>query len=213
MNLPNQVSAGTMTYQAAVRKRRMFKMGKRVAMGLIFFDAWVSYTVIRELSGSSTFAIAMAAGIGVSQWIVSEALFGARFSNFFTLDANMDGSVSLDERFKFGVKIVAFIALYFIDIITNISSIDGFNFGRLIWAVPGVPKTQQSAYIFSLLCAVLLTFLDELIMVVIDGSEDAVEAQMPNLLVKHAYRTGDMIKAERTASDVIRSAQQTKTKI
>lgn len=191
----------------------MLKMGKRVAMGLIFFDAWVSYVVIRELSDSSTFAIAMAAGIGTSQWIVSEALFGSRFSNFFSLDANMDGSVSWDERFKFCIKIVSFVVLYFIDIVTNISSIDSFNFGRLIWALPGVPDTQQSAYIFSLMCAVLLTFLDELLMVVIDGSEAAVEAQMPNLTVQHAARTADMIKAENLASRLITEAQQHQTKI
>lgn len=211
MNMLNQ--NGAMTYQGAVRKRRMFKMGRQVCMGLIFFDAWVSYVVIRELSDSSTFAIAMSAGIGVSQWIVSEAMFGARFSNFFTLDANMDGTVSWDERFKFAIKIVAFAVLYFIDIVTNISSIDSFNFGRLIWAMPGVPETEQSAYFFSLACALLLTFLDELLMIVIDGSESAVEAQMPNLTVQHAHRTADMIQAERIASDVISRAQSTQPRI
>jgi hypothetical protein len=206
-------TAGSMTYQSAVRKRRMFKMGKRICMGLIFFDAWVSYVVIRELSGDSMFAIAMAAGIGVSQWIVSEAIFGARFSNFFALDANMDGSVSIDEYFRFGAKIITFVVLYFIDIITNISSIDSFNFGRLIWVFPGVPDTEQSAYIFSLLCAVLLTFLDELLMVVIDGSEEAVESQMPNLTVQQAARVGDQIKADRIAGKIIDRANQDKTKI
>jgi hypothetical protein len=206
-------NGNSMTYEGAIRKRRMFKMGKRVAMGLIFFDAWVSYVVIRELSGSSTFAIALAAGIGTSQWIVSEALFGARFSNFFTLDSNMDGSVSLDERFKFAIKLVAFVVLYFIDIVTNLSSIDSFNFGRLIWAMPGVPDTDTSAYIFSLLCAVLLTFLDELLMVVIDGSEAAVQKQMPYLTVEHGAHTADMIKAEATAAELIRRASEKKTKI
>jgi len=184
----------------------MFKWGRKIALGLIFFDAWVSYAAIRELSGSSGFAIAMAAAIAVSQWIISEALFGTRFTHFFVLDRNFDQTVTLDEWIKWTARITTVFSLTVIDVITNVSSIDAYNFGRLIWVVPGIPNTEQTAHAFSFFCAILLAFLDELIMVVIDGLEEIVDVEMPALTVQYAQRKANLIRAEQQASSILSNA-------
>ena len=197
----------TKSLGSAKRQLRNHRLSYMAAIVIIALDCWFSFQVLSGAGGSTQMALGLTLLIAATQWQVNAAIFNRRIVNLLTPDKNRDGHISVSEWCRWGFVIVIIVAVYVINVGTNMIGVDGAGLGSLAFAIPGVPEWAWIANLTTFFLSSLLCFGDELINVIADDNIAALKRSIPDLQHQQAVLDARVRSAQAFREELMNQAE------
>ena len=126
----------TKSLESAKRQLRLHKVSYLASIAILLLDSWFSFNVLNGAGDSPQMAIGLTLLIAATQWQVNTAIFNRRIGSFLSPDKNRDGYISKSEWARWGFMVVIVVAVYALNVGTNMIGVDGRGLGSLVFAVP-----------------------------------------------------------------------------
>lgn len=198
----------TKSLESAKRQLKMHKLTYVCSLAIIALDSWFSFDVLNGAGGSVQMATGLTLLIFATQWQVNTAIFNRRIAGFLTPDKNRDGTITVSEWCRWGFMITIVLAVYALNVGTNMIGVDGQGLGGLVYSVPGVPEWGWLAPLTAFFFATLLCFGDELINVLADDNVASLKRRIPDLQNQQAVLDGRVREAEAFREQLLANAEE-----
>lgn len=198
----------TKNLESAKRQLRMHKLSYAAALGIMALDSWFSYEVIFRFSDSQQMALGLMLLIFAVQWQVNNSIFNRRIGAFLSPDRNGDGDITAGEWVRWGFIVTIVVAVYCLNVGTNMIGVDTIGLGSMVFAVPGVPEWAWLASLCAFFFATLLCFGDELIGVLTDDNKAALKRKIPDLENQQAVLDARLKEARAFRQQLMERAEE-----
>ena len=202
----------TKSLESAKRQLRLHKVSYLASIAILLLDSWFSFNVLNGAGDSPQMAIGLTLLIAATQWQVNTAIFNRRIGSFLSPDKNRDGYISKSEWARWGFMVVIVVAVYALNVGTNMIGVDGRGLGSLVFAVPGVPQWDWLAAVTAFFFATLLCFGDELINVLADDNKASLKRRIPDLQSQQAVLDARVREAQAFRAQLLESAEEQGTR-
>ena len=202
----------TKSLESARRQLRIHRVCYLASIAILLLDSWFSYEVLNSAGDSPQMAIGLTLLIAATQWQVNTAIFNRRIASFLSPDKNKDGTISVSEWARWGFMIVIVLAVYALNVGTNMIGVDGLGLGSLVFAVPGVPEWSWLAALTAFFFATLLCFGDELINVLADDNKASLKRRIPDLQSQQAVLDARVTEALAFRHQLLEGAEEQGTR-
>lgn len=202
----------TKSLESAKRQLRLHRVSYLASIGILLLDSWFSFDVLNGAGDSPQMAIGLTLLIAATQWQVNMAIFNRRIGSFLSPDKNRDGHISASEWARWGFMVTIVVAVYALNVGTNMIGVDGRGLGSLVYAVPGVPDWGWLASVTAFFFATLLCFGDELINVLADDNKASLKRRIPDLQNQQAVLDARVREAQAFREQLLESAEEQGTR-
>lgn len=202
----------TKSLDAAKRQLRLHRLCYLVSIVILALDSWFSFNVLNTSGSSPQMALGLTLLIAATQWQVNTAIFNRRIGGFLSPDKNRDGTITPSEWCRWGFLIVIVVAVYALNVGTNMIGVDGRGLGAIAFAVPGVPEWGWIANLTAFFFATLLCFGDELINVMADDNKASLKRRIPDLENQQAILDARVCEAKAFRDQLLASAEEQGTR-
>ena len=202
----------TKSLESAKRQLRIHRVCYLASIAILILDSWFSYDVLNSAGDSPQMAIGLTLLIAATQWQVNTAIFNRRIGSFLSPDKNKDGTISASEWTRWAFIIIVVLAVYALNVGTNMIGVDGLGLGSLVYAVPGVPEWRWLAALTAFFFATLLCFGDELINVLADDNKASLKRRIPDLQNQQAVLDARVREAQAFRQQLLENAEEQGTR-
>lgn len=202
----------TKSLESAKRQLRLHKISYLASIAILLLDSWFSFNVLNGAGDSPQMAIGLTLLIAATQWQVNMAIFNRRIGSFLTPDKNQDGHISASEWARWGFMVVIVVAVYALNVGTNMIGVNGRGLGSLVFAIPGMPQWDWLAAVTAFFFATLLCFGDELINVLADDNKASLKRRIPDLQSQQAVLDARVREAQAFRAQLLASAEEQGTR-
>lgn len=198
----------TKSLDSAKRQLRLHRLCYVISIVILALDSWFSFDVLNTFGSSVQMALGLTLLIGATQWQVNTAIFNRRIGGFLTPDKDKDGTITVSEWIRWGFLIVIVLAVYALNVGTNMIGVDGRGLGAIAFAVPGIPEWTWIANLTAFFFATLLCFGDELINVMADDNKASLKRRIPDLQNQQAILDARVTEAIAFRRELMQQAEE-----
>ena len=198
----------TKSLDSAKRQLRLHRLSYLASIAILGLDSWFSFDVLNSFGNSPQMAIGLTLLIAATQWQVNTAIFNRRIGSFLSPDRNKDGQVSKSEWARWGCLMTIIVAVYALNVGTNMIGVDGRGLGSIAYSVPGVPEWAWIANLSACFFATLLCFGDELINVLADDNKASLKRRIPDLQNQQAVLDARVREAQAFREELLANAEE-----
>lgn len=198
----------TKSLDSAKRQLRLHRLCYAISIVILALDSWFSFDVLNTFGSSPQMALGLTLLIAATQWQVNTAIFNRRIGGFLTPDKDRDGNITASEWCRWGCLVVIVLAVYALNVGTNMIGVDGRGLGAIAFAVPGVPEWNWIANLTAFFFATLLCFGDELINVMADDNKASLKRRIPDLENQQAVLDARVREAKAFREELLQQAEE-----
>ena len=198
----------TKSLDSAKRQLRLHRLCYVISIAILALDSWFSFDVLETFGSSPQMALGLTLLIAATQWQVNTAIFNRRIGSFLTPDRDKDGQITVSEWIRWGFLVFIVVAVYALNVGTNMIGVDGRGLGAIAFSVPGMPDWIWIAHLTTFFFATLLCFGDELINVMADDNKASLKRRIPDLKNQQAILDARLTEAIAFRNELMQQAEE-----